>query len=403
LHRHRQHPGWPYIDTKFNPNTGRDLPEASYDIVFAWFLGRGTESLIEHDRWLDQIEGLGEPERQEIRSYLRTVSHRMAADLNNILDRNRGRCPFRVNRDLQAINEHGLPVAMEPDCCGAGDIFAAKALISVGTPSNIDRGAAMLQRIAELVRHERFEVQQFAEQPSEIGQRSKMLLLGGLACACRRSRALRKTLLPIAAEMLTNVLDRHYDPASMLFSEYIRRDTLEPTGYLDSGHATELVGFALQATELMREDSTGGTSPYDALVARAHHELPRLLVIAGQRGFNPSHPGLYRAVDTRTGEPINSDMPWWNLPETMRAAVRAYEVCGEPPLRQQCLDLLVRCHNAYFGRYLNRDNWLFPYQTISGETGQVVDKVPAVPEGDPLYHANLSLMDMLDVLHRLRG
>ena len=76
-------------------------------------------------------------------------------------------------------------------------------------------------------------------------------------------------------------------------------------------------------------------------------------------------------------------------------------VAGDNDMRKVCIDNLRICHNAYFAKYLIVDKMLFPYQTISGTTGEVVDKVPAVPEGDPLYHANLALLDMLEVLERM--
>ena len=41
LARQRGRPDWPFVDTKFNPNTGRDLGPESYGVVFGWFLGRG--------------------------------------------------------------------------------------------------------------------------------------------------------------------------------------------------------------------------------------------------------------------------------------------------------------------------------------------------------------------------
>jgi hypothetical protein len=53
---------------------------------------------------------------------------------------------------------------------------------------------------------------------------------------------------------------------------------------------------------------------------------------------------------------------------------------------------------VYFAHYPNRANLLFPFQTRDGATGQVVDIVPAVPEGDPLYHANGAFLDLLDAL-----
>jgi mannose/cellobiose epimerase-like protein (N-acyl-D-glucosamine 2-epimerase family) len=138
-----------------------------------------------------------------------------------------------------------------------------------------------------------------------------------------------------------------------------------------------------------------------SLIETACREMPRLLIQSCRFGWNSTHGGLHKAVDTQSGKVLNGDMPWWNLPETMRAAVRAYEVAGETKTRDRCLEILRDCHNAYFEKYLNRDNMLFPVQTISGATGKVVDKVPAVPEGDPLYHTNLALLEMLDVLARL--
>ena len=58
LARHRRRPDWPYVDTKFNPNTGADLPPAAYGIVHTWFLGRGSEALDDHLRVLDACASL---------------------------------------------------------------------------------------------------------------------------------------------------------------------------------------------------------------------------------------------------------------------------------------------------------------------------------------------------------
>jgi hypothetical protein len=137
------------------------------------------------------------------------------------------------------------------------------------------------------------------------------------------------------------------------------------------------------------------------VIERARRELPRLQIKATELGFNKTHPGMYRAVNNRTGEPVMNNMPWWNLPEAMRAAIRAVEAASDEETRDGCLEAFRICHNAYFGRYLNREKMLFPYQSISGATGKVVDYAPAVPEADPLFHSSLSFLDMLDVIERL--
>jgi hypothetical protein len=73
-------------------------------------------------------------------------------------------------------------------------------------------------------------------------------------------------------------------------------------------------------------------------------------------------------------------------------------VTDSPDARAACLAAFAKCHNAYFGHYLNRNLMLFPYQTRSGETGEVLDSPPSIPEGDPLYHSNLCFLDMLQSL-----
>jgi hypothetical protein len=82
----------------------------------------------------------------------------------------------------------------------------------------------------------------------------------------------------------------------------------------------------------------------------------------------------------------------------MRAAVRAAAVVNDKTLRGKLLDIARVSSNDYFTHYLNPDNGLFPFQTRSGKTGEVINVAPAIPEGDPLYHTNLSVMDMVAVI-----
>lgn len=107
---------------------------------------------------------------------------------------------------------------------------------------------------------------------------------------------------------------------------------------------------------------------------------------------------MHKAVDNRTGKLLEDSMPWWNLPETMRAALFAAGASPEEETIKECLRIFAKCHNAYFSHYLNQANMLFPFQTRSGETGEVLDAAPAVPEGDPLYHTNLCVIEIVSAL-----
>lgn len=401
LARHRLRPDWPYVETKFNPNTGMNLPPEKYEIAHVWFLGRGSEALDDHLRVLDRVESFLPAERSEIREVFGVWIANMTRDLIALADRYQGRIPFRINRKLEAVDTQGKPVAVNPACCGAGDVFAVKGLLSSADPSVLARIPELLRRCVAHLHENRYEVEQTTPPPGR-GHGPRMLMQGVGACFFHKSKdvAVQDEAMDEAADFLGEVLDGHYNPETGLFSEYIDLKTGARSTLLDPGHANELVGLGLGLIECL-EQSAAHAKRHAALITRAKRDLPRMLVKSTTLGYNPRHPGIYKAVDNRTGATIDSGMPWWNLPETMRAAVRAYAVTDDRALRQQCLEAFRLCHNAYFSRYLNRNNSLFPFQTLDGNTGKVVDVVPAVPEGDPLYHANGAFLDMLTVIEQL--
>ncbi|MEI6166626.1 MAG: AGE family epimerase/isomerase [bacterium] len=400
LQRHRRHPDWPYVETKFNPNTGLDLPETAYGRVYAWFLGRGSEAMDVHLAWLDRVESLTADERDAIRDLFSLWRGNMTDALLKIAGQNSGRIPFRVNRELNGIDATGRLKPADPAMTGAGDIFAVKGLISNRNPVAQAHAMALFRRTVNLIRLDRFEIEQ-SVQPAGRSHGPRMLMQGVGSCISRKALdpVHREEALEVAALFLGEVLDAHYDPATCLFSEYVDPVNGSRGTLLDPGHATELVGLGLGMVERLTRSGSG--CRHAGLLARAKHELPQLLLSATSLGFNPCHPGMFKAVDNRNGEPLDSSMPWWNLPETMRAAVRAVAIAETEALRTQCLEVFRLCHNAYFTNYLNRDNMLFPYQSLDGKTGKVTDVVPAVPEGDPLYHANGAFLDMLEVIEHL--
>lgn len=395
---------WPYIDTKFNPNTGQDLPADSYNMIYVWFLGRGSEALVGHLDALDSFAGLGEAERSEAREYFSQLLASMMDTIQRVKAANRGRCPFRVNRKFEAIDETGATIAVPTDIRSAGDTFCAKGMIATGTAELVAAGVQMLLADHKCVMANSVGSDQGTDIEQKIGQGFRMLLLAAplLTNSKTADRRLRTAVLDMAEECLSFVLDKHWDSDAGRFAEYLDIKTQQRLSYLDPGHANEFVGFAFSAMEAMEAEPDWLTDPRRKLIARARAELPRILIWSSQTGWNHVHHGLHKAVDGVSGQVINDDMPWWNLPETMRAVVRALEAVDDENTRARLLEIYRLSHNAYFEYFLNGDKMLFPYQTRSGATGKVVNKVPAVPEGDPLYHTNLSLLDMVQVLRRLR-
>lgn len=399
LHRHGRvtPPDWPWIDTKFNPNTGAEVP--NYGVLYAWFLGRGTEALAAHLAVLDTLEGLTAAEKSAARELFSRLVDSMAATIVTIAGRNRGRVPFRVNRELLAVDAQGRPEPVDPGQAGAGDVFCAKGLLATGAAASVSAGVDMLLAAAAKIRQNRYGSEQFSKPSPHVGHGMRMLVQGavGLAARAPLAPAARQQVFDCAAEFAGDVLHRHWDAAAGLFAETTDRQTGTRQELLDPGHAIEFAGLGLSAARCLRADPAAAAR-HAPMLAEARREMPRILSSAFATGWNRRHPGLLKAVHNRSGAPIIDQMPWWNLPETMRTAAYAAAGAADADERDSYRAILIRCHNTYFTQYPNRNYFLFPYQTLDGATGRILDVAPAVPEGDPLYHANLSLLEMLDVL-----
>ncbi len=392
LLRHGRNPSWPYIDTKFNPNTGIDLPMSSYDVIYSWFLGRGAESLVLHLEALDSFE-LTEGEREEAERLFPQLIARTTETIMALTRLYRGRCPFRVNKDLRLASAE----EPAPDATGAGDLFCARALLLSRNEEQRKTGAAMLERVASRIELGLFDLEG-ARVPAQgqsqcmhmLFQAVPRLLVGRSEC-----EPYRENLFQRSCQFIQYVLDKHYDPITRRFSEFIDPRTGERSEVLDPGHCTEFVGLGLSAIYAMEKVGTGMTPQRKKLFFRAKKIMPEMLLAAVEVGFKTAQEGMVKAVNNRTGEVIDSTMPWWNLPETMRAALFAALIADNETIQRECLAIFGKCHNAYFGKYLNRKNMLFPHQTRCGRTGEVLDTAPSVPEGDPLYHSNLCFLDIL--------
>ena len=393
LHRHSRTNDWPFIDTKFNPNTSRDLPQETHQRIYPWFLGRGTEALVLHLEALDQLE-LSSEEKESARNLFPQLIARMSGAILQIISRYGGRCPFLVDRSFAIIPGSAAP---NPDWTGAGDLFCGKGLLLSGDPELRRTGIEMLDRVGSRVQQGLFGLEGARLPAQGLSQGMRMLFLSvprlvSLRSGCEEAK---QAIFARACDFLKFVLDHHWDPVAGRFSEYIDPHTFERGEFLDPGHCTEFVGLGLSAVFAMERDGEGMDEERRNLFARVRREMPGILLSVMQAGFNDRHGGMFKAVNNRTGEVIDSEMPWWNLPETMRGALFAAMAAEDEERRGACLAAFAKCHNAYFTHYLNPNLMLYPFQTRSGETGEVMDAVPSIPEGDPLYHSNLCFLDML--------
>ncbi len=394
MSRRTKHGDWPFPDTKFNPNTGKDLDPIAYSRIYSWMVGRGLEALNDHRAILGELEL---PEQSEVEDAFGGWIAAQIDAIGKMADANANRCPFLVDRQLRPLDGNYRPVTTDPGRAGAGDVFCAKGLLSSDSPAARERGLTMLQIAAEKVRHGQYGSEQLTEVSPWLHQGMKMLFLGAPRLVAdledEAGKRLKEQVFAIAVEFLGFVLERHYDTVSGHFSEGIDPLTGVHSGLLDPGHCTEFVGLGLSAIDSIERGMDSVPEAWAAHFEAARAAFPKMLLTAFRLGYNSRHGGICKEVKVSTGEVLNPDMPWWNLPETMRAVARLLPFAGDST--GDCLEVFRLCHNAYFSHYLNPDLMLFPYQTRCGLTGAIKDVVPAVPEGDPLYHSNLSFLDML--------
>jgi len=92
-------------------------------------------------------------------------------------------------------------------------------------------------------------------------------------------------------------------------------------------------------------------------------------------------------------------MPWWNLPETIRAAAYCITYSEDETEKAMCLRVFRDSHNAFL-KFVRPDLHLMAYQTRNA-SGQPVAVIPATPDADPGYHTGLSLIDTIAVVESL--
>jgi len=386
--RHRLKPSFPFPDTKFNPNTGVSYPESSYNVLYTWVLGRGLEACVAHIKLLKETQTADD--LNQIKGMLQKFIHSLTEALLQILEVNGGRCPFMVDRGFHAVDGKGKRVAVNTRERGPADLFCAKGLLASGQGKAMKVGKELLKEFIQASFSGRYLPDTPGAGPGDYTP--FMLALGGipLALGCAEDAAEERFWGRELAHLLEHLFVSFYDSnRSLLHSPG------DPT--VNPGHALEAVGLGLRAIEAARKSEAASESLGEE-VERALREFPWLCLKTFAWGYNRIYGGIFQSVNIVRGVVVNPHMPWWSLPEAARAAIRAASVAEDKRIFVGLLEATCTALNAYFSFYLNPELLFFPFQTRDGRTGKVVDVHPAIPEGDPLYHANLSFLDMEKVL-----
>ena len=431
LERYERNRDYHFVDTKLSLLDGRDFPAddpvSGPDVIYGWIQGRGLEALVGHADWMKRCDEVSPALRDRMAGRIEKMIAEVFAKNEAIRAANGGRVFFSMTMD-------GQPLAMGPD----GRYVPHE--IPAGSPANVTElfcvkgmaaAAHFLGDRAKLAEacdwyrdiHADIEAGGLAGDqqpldptnavvrvvPGRQGNGGRMLALGAAALflECTGDPA----YVDVGLGYIDYMLAHHINAGEQVewglpFDgwEFTRRDDgkpfLDEDGALlsDPGHACEFVGFAEKFLHVCR--TRGMLSQVDpARLAEYDRALAAILQRNFANGFSPAGFGIVKAYDLIARKPMRTDMPWWNLPETMRAAAGVALTAGPQP-RAAAMAVAGKCSDAFATRFLRTDLHLMAYQTI-GEDGQPVETIPATPDADPGYHTGLSIIDYLDWLEEM--
>jgi hypothetical protein len=423
VQRYRLAPQYPFIDTKLDLITGADFfdddPIRGKQAVYGWIQGRGLESLAGHARFFE-TRGIGGDMVETIRQMTREILDQVL----HMRRRNGGRLCFFMYPDGQPfrLDPDGPPIAYEVPAdhpYGFSDLFCSKGIFAAA--EYLEDMAAKSEALEYIAAVEAsiwdgsFRSDQISLDPKNRAEPKTdyhphgpfMIQIGTAALLAEAGidGATERGLRLIEHELAhyVNLDGRIPDLLEGDFWEGINKDgqpCREADGAIvsDPGHSLEFVGLALKFIAAARTGSSP-TPDQDRRLETARVCMPLILERNFTNGYIPGPQGISKAFDLVSRQHLNTDMPWWNLPETLRAAAYCLTDADDGPEKAMCLGVFRDCHNA-FRLFTRPDLYLMAYQTRDA-AGHPVDAIPATADADPGYHTGLSLIDVIATIESL--
>ena len=415
------HGDYPFIDTKLDLITGRDFPRddpiRGRRAIYGWIQGRGLESLAGHGRWWER-----RGEAAQLVQRMRRLATAVLAQLRRMRTVNDGHLSFFMTPEGEPfrLDDAGRPQAFAVTAAhpyGFSDLFCAKGMFAaaqwLGEEAACTEAVAYIRAVDDAIRARTFRSDQISLDPKNRAEPpagyhthgAAMIQLGAWAMLTSTDAgdAVEGGLRLIDYELTchANIDGRWSHLLEGDFWEAVDdagSPYVEPDGVIlsDPGHALEFVGLAMKFIGVAEPVASAAQS---ARLAAAKAVMSRLLQRNFDNGYLPGPQGISKAFDLVTRRHLNTDMPWWNLPETIRAAAFCLAAAQDDAERTRCLRVLRDCHNA-FREFVRPDLHLMAYQTRD-ECGLPVAAIPATADADPGYHTGLSLLDAIDVIESL--
>ncbi len=425
VHRFEKDPAYQFIDTKYDliqqTNVTKTDPVRGRNTIYGWIQGRGLEALAGHAQWLasgnhpDDTKSVSRI-KTDIRLLINRLDQRIAEQKCNLT--------FMMHEDGSKPALFGVERVAEN--CHFTDLFYSKGLAAAAAlledSEQFERAKVLFDRVCDDILTDQFVSDQASLDPKNPvkpvpgrhGHGPRMIALGGLSLMLQITGDTR--YCEIGFEMIEHIF-KHYvhhsnrhDAISSLAQqlqvgdmwEFID-DKSEPwleAGRVlrcDPGHAIEFTGLAMKFLHHCEQRNLLNSSQTTS-AQQWRHTLCHMLQHHVQLGFSADGIGIYKAIDLIQRTPLHSDMPWWPLPETIRAAAFARRYC--PAEEVDCYDaIMLKCTDAFMTHYVQPSQYHLAFQTLDSKD-KPVSRIPATPDLDPCYHTGLSLIDAIQLLRQ---
>ena len=417
--RYNRSPDYGWIDTRFSLISGKDFPKENSlkgrNSISGWIQGRGTEAMVKHAQWLKHNRT--DPDSLALAGQLDTIICKVVARLRSFRQRNNGHLFFfmTLDGDPFMLDAQGTPTPVTLDRkspCNFSDAFCAKGMYAAALYLNQRRLIAEMEKYCLEVDHAIWNGC-FKSDQQTLDPKNQIKHIAGRHSQAPRMIHVSTCTKLVMGKKSPDAVDRGLKTINYIlgnhanlngkwpqlqkndFVEYIDANGnpyLEnsDTIYADPGHALELVGLIHEFNAACTETRAATKEQLNEIV-RVESHLAGLLEQNFLYAFQSNPGGICKSYDLVARQPINDDMPWWSLPETMRAALGCLQIAKSDHERDRCLQIYRKSHNAFVRNYVRPDLHLMAVQTLAKD-GSVVDVIPATPDVDPGYHTGLCLL-----------
>jgi len=388
-----KHEDYIWIDTKYNVIDGLeyqiDDKIHGQNTIYAWIQGRGIEALAGHISYLKKYHG---NESTALVGQIRNILKLILFQLSKIRAQCGGHVYFFMDQSGTpfTFDESGnrKPTVLTTQSpYNFSDLFCAKGMYAAAkTTENHDLASEARKYCLDVTKaiqtYTIVSDQYQFDKNNPVGQvtgrkshASFMIQIGAMALMVSHEKD--NSFVETGLKLIEYVLDNYVNTKNK-FSKLEEFDFVE---FLDSenqpwsqdgkiisdpGHALEFVGLAFKFTDTVKRLRITDCDQKNRL-CRIESVLPKIFKQNFRNGFQPQLGGICKLFDLITRNPINSDMPWWSLPETIRAALYCWQNEPSVSAKQNYLEIANECSRCFKLNYIVSERDMMPIQNRCGD------------------------------------